>query len=137
MSFELTKEQRWEILNSLPESLRDTIFSGDTSEAITSICQLHDIDDTSIIAKLVGQVLMGLLPPEKIAETIKKRISIIEESLCNTLAIEIQHYILDPVMDDLMILYASEKIEESSIKNDIPAEKKSEPRDTYREKITE
>ncbi|MDD5221316.1 MAG: hypothetical protein PHV47_01790, partial [Candidatus Pacebacteria bacterium] len=101
MTFELTKEQRWEIFNSLPENLKDAIFSGDTADAVSNICKLHNIDDTASVAKIVGQVLIGLLPPDKIAEAIKEKILPSEDSLCNTLAIEIQHYILDPVMNDL------------------------------------
>ncbi|MFA5349159.1 MAG: hypothetical protein WC309_02170 [Candidatus Paceibacterota bacterium] len=137
MSFELTKEQRWEILDNLPENLREVIFSGETSEAITSICQLHDIEDTSVIGKTIGQVLMGLLPPDKISGTIKKRLPVLEESLCNTLAIEIQHYILDPVMNDLMTLYSPEKIEQLDAKDDTVEKEKSERKDVYREEIIE
>ena len=137
MSFELTKEQRWEILDSLPENLREAIFSGETSEAITSICQLHDVEDTAVIGKIIGQVLMGLLPPDRISETIKKRLPVLEESLCNTLAIEIQHYILDPVMNDLMTLYSPEKVEQLNAKDNVVSSKQPERKDIYREQIIE
>jgi pyridoxal/pyridoxine/pyridoxamine kinase len=135
MAFELTKEQRWEILNSLPESLKSTIFSGDTAEAISSICSLHDVEETSLIASIVGHVLMGLLPPQKVAETIKKRVSA-SDSIANTLATEIQHYIFDPVMDDILSLYTPEKVERLDNQINISADK-SDTKDLYREKVIE
>jgi hypothetical protein len=136
MAFELTKEQRWEIFNSLPEKLKDAVFSQDTADAIWNICELHNIDEMSTIAKIVGRVLMGLLPPQKVAETIRKNLPTIDESMSNTLSIEIQHYILDSVMEDITTLYIPEKVDKLNTQES-KTEIKDESKDLYREKIAE
>lgn len=136
MAFELTKEQRWEIFNSLPETLQNAIFSQDTADAIWNICELHNVNEMSTIAKIVGRVLMGLLPPQKVGETIKNKIPTINQSVADTISIEIQHYIFDPIMDDVLALYAPEKVDQLNVQAK-PSADQSNSKDSYREEIEE
>ena len=133
---ELTKEDRQKIFESLPATLQDAIFSEDTADAIWNICNLHDVNEIPIVAETVGKVLMGLLPPERFADILKKKTPNLDEGVIKKVAAEVQHYIFNPVIDDLMAIYSPEKLEQLT-KELEPEIKASFDRrkDTYREKI--
>jgi len=141
---EYNKKQLWGLFNVLPDKLKDAIFSEETAKAIASICATHKITDDkkSEIAKLVGDSLMGLLPPDKLQTVIEEEIKI-EQSEAEKIALEINRFILYPVKEALGSLYKIEfapggkivkpKIDKSKvIKNKT---KKTSPKDTYRESV--
>ena len=135
MDKKIPKEELWKVYNNLPEDLKTAIFSEDTADAIWNICKLCNINDVSIVAKEVGNVLMGFLPPEKIGETLKKKLKI-DESAVKKLEINIQHYIFNPVIDDLMEIYHPEKLEEAKREfKEIEKKKKKKGKDVYRETL--
>ena len=141
---EYNKKQLWGLFNVLPDKLKDAIFSEETAKAIANICATHKITDDkkSEIAKLVGDSLMGLLPPDKLQTAIETEIKI-EQSEAEKIALEINRFILYPVKEALGSLYKIEfapggkivkpKIDKSKvIKNKT---KKTSPKDTYRESV--
>jgi hypothetical protein len=110
MEEEFSKEELWKIYKSLPEDLKETLFSPDTSEAIWNICKLCEINEVAKVAKYVGRVLMGLLAPENLKEVLKKELNL-DEDTASKLDTYIQHYIFNPVADDLRELYHPEEKE--------------------------
>jgi len=137
MAFELTKEQRWEIFNNLPERLQNAIFSEDTADAIWNICKLHNVNYTSEVASLVGNILMGLLPPEKMEAALIEKMGM-DQSIAKAVAVEIQHYIFNPVVDDLLSLYSPDKVKELEQMSETgTSQPTSKSKNVYREEITE
>ena len=141
---EYNQKQLWGLFNVLPEKLKDAIFSEETANAIFDICEKHQIEDNqkSKIAKLVGDSLMGLLPPDKLQESIKTE-TWIEQTEAEKIALEINRFILYPVKEALNSLYAIEfapggkiikpKIDKSKVIKEEP--KNASKKDTYRESI--
>lgn len=141
---EYNQEQLWGLFNVLPKKLKDAIFSEETADVISNICKEHKIEDTqkSKIAELVGDSLMGLLPPNKLHEYIKTETGI-EQAEAEKVALAINRFILYPVKEALGSLYEIEfapggKIIKSKIDKSKVVEKKSKKasaKDTYRESI--
>ncbi len=132
---ELSKDELWEIYENLPESLKDAVFSEDTSEVIWNICKMHKIENVSGVAKLVGRVLMGLLPPDLFEQALAEQLGI-EAGVSQEMASELEHYIFSPVKDDLDFLYEDEG--GSGIKEKQEAsrpQQKTKEEDAYREPI--
>ena len=124
------EKNSWEVYKKLPSSLQEAIFSPDTADAIWHICQLCDINDVAKVAKRVGDVLIGFLPPEDLQQTLKKELGL-DDNVAKKLDAYIQHYIFNPVSDELRDLYHPE---EKEIKEKEAAEK-PKVRDIYREPI--
>ena len=122
------------IYKTLPDNLKDAIFSGETADAIWNICKLHDVDKTSSVAKIVGRVLMGLLPPKMLTETLQDEMSL-NEDIAKKIGMEIEHFIFNAVKNELDALYEEN---DNTKKEIIETEKEpahQEKSDTYREPI--
>ena len=82
------KEQIWKIYEKLPDELKDAIFSHDTAENISNICEKNKITNSekiSQIARLTGDVLLGLLIPNELQESLEKELKLfLPVSLQNT-----------------------------------------------------
>lgn len=127
---EYSKEELWKIYNALPFDLQNAIFSEDTAESIDNICQICKIENVALAAKLVGRTLMGLLPPKDFIKIAKQELNL-EDERAKQFEMHVQHYIFNPVADDLELIYETEKemqekIKETGIKN---------RKDSYREPI--
>jgi len=141
---EYNQKQLWGLFNVLPNKLKDAIFSEETANAIFDICEKHQIEDNqkSKIAKLVGDSLMGLLPPDKLHKSIEAEIGI-EQAESEKIALEINRFILYPIKEALNSLYKIEfapggKIIKPKIDKSKVVEKKSKKtsiKDTYRESV--
>lgn len=124
-----SKEGLWKIYNALPSDLQDAIFSEDTADSIDNICQICKIENVSLAAKLIGRTLMGLLSPKDFINIAQKELNL-EEERAKQFEMNVQHYIFNPVADDLEFIYGSEKKEtkdgakEADVKNG---------KDSYRE----
>jgi len=141
---EYNQKQLWGLFNVLPEKLKDAIFSEETANAIFSICEEHKIEDDkrSKIAKLVGDSLMGLLPPDRLQESIKTE-TWVDQAEAEKIALEINRFILYPVKEALSSLYSVEfapggkiiqpKIDKSKVVEKKP--KNASGKDTYRELV--
>ncbi len=133
---ELSREEVWQICKTLSPELKDAFFSEDTADAIWNISRLHEIEDTSKLGKLTGQVLMGLLPPQMFKETIKDELNL-DEDTAKKASMEMEHYVFNQVKSELDKLYAEAGIE---TEKETIAEKKEKTTkakgpDSYREPI--
>ena len=130
----ISQNKLWAIYETLPDNLKDAIFSEDTADAIWNICKLHDVDRPSDIAKIVGRVLMGLLPTKMLIETLEDELAL-DEDIAKKVGMEIEHFIFNAIKNELDVLYEeSENIKEEKIE----IEKKSAHQkklDTYRESV--
>jgi len=130
----ISQDKLWAIYETLPENLKDIIFSEDTADAIWNICKLHDVDKISGIAKIVGRVLMGLLPPKILIETLEDELAL-DEDIAKKVGMEIEHFIFNAVKNELDILYEegeNTKEKRTEIEKESARQKKS---DTYRESV--
>jgi hypothetical protein len=130
MKKEYSKEELWKIYEKLPDELKEAIFSYKTAEDISNICERHGISEgekMSKIAKYVGRVLMGLLPPSDFEETLEKEVGIGKET-AKGIRREVEMLIFYPVRKQLEEIY---KIEISP-----PAKPKITPPPTFEEKPT-
>ena len=130
----LTREGFWKLYKTLPEDLKEALFSIDTQEAIINICKLCDVEDDAEVAGIVGDVLIGLLSPEEFKEEVKKKLNL-DENKASKLNAYIQHYIFNPVADDLRELYHPEEKEIKEAEVEEKPEEKPKVRDIYREPI--
>jgi len=130
----------------LPEELKEAIFSEETAEKISTICEKYKIEGErkSEIAKLVGNSLMGLLSPDKLQNSLEQEINI-ESLIAEKISLEINRFILYPLKEVLGSLYETElapsgkiiksEIDKSKVVEEEP--KNTSEKDTYRELIEE
>ncbi|MFA5087015.1 MAG: hypothetical protein WC470_01785 [Candidatus Paceibacterota bacterium] len=87
---EFTKEYFWNTYKTLPEELKEAIFSEKNNQIIYNICSKIGLDEdqTSIVAKYAGRVLMGLLPLKNFSVTLELELNI-DENLANQICQEI------------------------------------------------
>jgi hypothetical protein len=141
MEKEYTKEELWKIFEKLPDELKEAIFSGETAENIFNICSRNGIEDErmSKVAKYVGRVLMGLLPPNEFEEILEKEVGI-EKEVAKSIRRDVEMLIFYPVKKQLEEIYKIEIVPPARpIKITPPTtlERKPSPpkRDIYREPI--
>ena len=73
------KEQLWGLYKAIPEDLQKATFSEEVANNIQEICTENNIaDDDTIfeIAKNIGYVFLGLLPPNEFADVLEKELKI-------------------------------------------------------------
>jgi len=101
-----SQEQLWKLFEKLPDDLKDAILSEDTANTIREICQRNEIgeEDMPKLAKMVGDVLMGLLPPEEFTETLEKELKADKEQ-AKRISREVNRFILFPVKNSLEEFY--------------------------------
>jgi hypothetical protein len=142
MEKEYTKEEFWKIYERLPEELKEAIFSEETGENIFKICSRYGIEEgerMSKIAKYVGRVLMGVLPPNEFQQTLERELNL-EKEVANGISREVEMLIFYPVRNPLKEIYKVE-IAPPARPTKIPSpeteEKPPTPpkRDIYREPI--
>lgn len=149
---EYTKEQLWKMYESLPKELKEAIFSVETANDIRIICLKAGLEKERIseVAKLTGDVLLGILLPEDFQKELENQVKI-EETLTQRLDRDINRLIFYPYkkfLDELQnkkvkplereakeknipnIKTAKEEIKEST-----ENQKTSLKQDTYRESI--
>lgn len=105
-----SKEQLSELYNNLPEDLKKTASSDDTAYNIQEICTengVTDDDDIFDIAKNIGYVFLGLLPPNELSYVFEKEIDL-EKSKAELIASEIIRFVFLPVKTSLETLYKME-----------------------------
>jgi hypothetical protein len=141
MEKEYTKEELWKIIEKLPDELKEAIFSEKTAEDIFNICTRNGIEDErmSKVAKYVGRVLMGLLPPNEFEETLEKEVGI-EKEVAKGIRREVEMLIFYPVRTRLEEIYKVEIAPPARATKITPPprpeEKPSPPKtDIYRESI--
>jgi hypothetical protein len=136
MAKEYPPEEVWKLYQTLPQELKEAIFSEETSERIWDISLRYGIEDERIseIARYTGRVLMGLLPPEEFSEVLEKEINL-EKEIAEKIAFEINRFIFYPVKNRLEELYKSE-IKLRKVEPSLEEKPKAGPGgDIYREPI--
>ena len=137
MTEEFSREQLWKLYEKLPPELREAIFSEETANNIWDICIRNGIEDNRIseIAKYVGRVLLGVLPPVEFQKILEEKIKLgLEKS--KKIFHEINRLIFSPVKYSLSELYETEiagVAPPSEIEK--PPQKKIPKSDVYREPI--
>src|SRR4030042_3120084 len=109
MAKEYTKEELWKLIEKLPKELQEAIFSEETAEHIGNTCERYDIKEEIIseIAKQVGNVLLGILPPDEFQKTLETELKL-ESDIAKKVAQDISRFIFYPVKTDLEELYKVE-----------------------------
>ncbi len=139
MPQKLTSEQFWKLYEKLPQELKDALFAEETGNYILEICKRYEIEENlEKIVDLVGQVLVGVLPPEEFQESLEKELEL-EKEIAKKVAQEINRFIFYPVKPALEQIYKLEitPSEKPAEKPEIEKEKPATPskEDTYREQI--
>jgi hypothetical protein len=140
MPKQYTREELWKLYEKLPRELKETIFAEETANYIGSVCERYNISEETIseAAKQVGNVLLGILPPDEFQGVLEKELKLKKE-VAKKVAQEIHRFIFYPVKPALEELY---KIEISPPAKPTgitppPEEKPSVPQkeDVYREPV--
>ena len=85
MTKEYSREQLWKLFETLPQELKEAVFSEDTAETINQTCSRNGIEDERIseVARYTGRVLMGILLPKDFQSTIQKEARLDEKTAKN------------------------------------------------------
>ena len=137
----MDKKEFLKLYKKLPEELQVLISSDEMGDSLEDICTRYDILKYLYgINDYVGQVILGLLPPNEFEETIKKELKITKEK-AKKIAREINRFVFYPVKSSLEDLYNMEiapiakmKVKPSVVKKN-KVSKKPTKSDTYREPI--
>lgn len=91
---EFTKEFFWDTYKTLPEELKEAIFDEKNNQIIYNICSRLGLDEnqTSLVAKYTGRVLLGLLSIRDFAVTLELELNI-NETLSSKVSLEIDNAI--------------------------------------------
>jgi len=137
---QLTKEQYWKLFNSLSEEMKDVVLSEQTAKDIADIGERNEIDNVSLLADCISQVLFGILPPNNLTETLEKDLGL-KKSQSQTIMQEINRLIFYPIKANLEEIYNTEILPKNmgGLGKEIKSiEKEAAPQssqDTYRESI--
>ncbi len=120
----------------------------DTADNIWNTCERNNIDGVSGLTKLVGNVLLGLLPPSEFQKELETELKLTSEVVKKVFH-EINRFIFYPVQIELSKLYPTEAMPTATIQTPAaksPASEKAEigptpekptekKDDTYREPL--
>ena len=142
MPEEYTKEQFWKLYEKLPQELKDALFAEETGDNIHDICERNGVlENLDRVVDYVGRVLVGLLPPDDLQETLERELEIDKER-AKKIGQEINRFIFYPVKAYLEELYKIEMVPIAGTPAKPPVKKveeKAEERpkreDIYREPI--
>ena len=137
MAKEYTKDQIWELFEQLPEELKDAIFAVKTADEIYDACEKNNVEKEKIpaIAKLAGNVMLGILPLDEFQQDLEKEIKLNPEIAKNVFQ-RIHRFVFFPVKNELEKLYKiTSSPKNSSNKGDVEKKSFSLKPDTYREPL--
>ncbi len=134
MAEEYSQEQLWKLYETLPEDLKDAIFSVDTANSIYETCKRSNLEEkVSQVAKHTGYVLLGLLSPDEFAETLKKEMDL-NADIAKKVSQEITRFVFYPLRTTLEELYKT-KIEQTKKPEPTETSKEILGKDVYREPV--
>jgi len=138
MPEKLTREKFWQLYQKLPQELKDALFAEETGNNISDICKKNEIEKKlDQIVEYIGQVLLGVLPPDEFQEILEKELKLKKEE-AKKVSQEINRFIFYPVKSSLEELYKIEIVPPAKPKvAPPPKEKPPTPpgEDIYREAI--
>ncbi len=133
-----TSEQFWKLHDKLPEELKDALFAEETGENIYDVCKRNKIlENLNSIVECVGQVLVGVLPPGDLKETLDKELKL-KKGIAKKVTQELNRLIFYPVKNSLNELYEIETTASTKPKATVSVEEKpsiSPRKDAYKESI--
>lgn len=96
---ELTREEKLKLVEKLPQQLQDFLYSEDTGAFLLYLGEKHNLEDDkiSLLSKLVGDVILGIVPITSLAQEINSKITSDAQAAMN-LAQELYAELLAPVM---------------------------------------
>jgi hypothetical protein len=130
-----THEELRKLYKELPDELQDAIWSKETADNIYNICKRNNLKENSIVAKLVGKVLLGVLPLKEFQETVGQELSL-DEKTVKEVTREINQFIFYPVRIHLEKLYQTETTPYTTPPPSA-TKIKTEPKELQKEKIEE
>ncbi|MBI2624732.1 MAG: hypothetical protein HYW70_00070 [Candidatus Nealsonbacteria bacterium] len=138
MARELTKEQYWELVQKLPDELKNQLFADETAKNIFDICDRNDVDIEKIseVADYAGRIIIGLLTPEEFQGILETRVGL-EKAQAKKVAQEIHRFIFFPVKGALDELYKV-GVEKKPAEEKLPVAEEKPARegpDAYRETV--
>lgn len=150
MPEKFTREELWKLYQKLPQELQEAIFSEETADNIWNICERNEIKEEKMskVAEYIGQVLLGILPPDEFQKILEKELKLKKE-VTKKVFHEIYRFIFAPVKESLVELYKIEitpstkppeappatKPPEVSPPEAPPSEEKPKKPDVYREPL--
>lgn len=101
-----TQDQLWKLYDKLPPELQEAVFSAENAEHLDAICQRYEVAVKQIpdIAKLIGRVFLGVLPPEDFPTVLEKETELKKET-AKQVTHEINRFIFAPVQASLAQIY--------------------------------
>jgi hypothetical protein len=141
MPREYSPEELLKLYSTLPQELKEAIFSGENGEKAREICKRNGLGEEKIeqAIKYIVYVLFGLLPPAELGNALEKELGINRET-ATSIAREVDRFIFHSVRFELEKLYAPKvpppkpKLTTTPPKEE-EEKPKPQPRDIYREPI--
>ena len=138
MPKEYTREEFWKLYEKLPQELKGALFAEETGNNIYETCKRNGVENNlDQIVEYVGQVLVGVLPPDEFQATLEKEVKL-KKDIAKKVAQEINRFIFYPVKSSLEELYKIEIAPPAKPKVVPPPEEKPPAppaKDIYREPI--
>lgn len=142
MPKQYTREELWKLYQKLPKELQEVIFAGETADHISNICERYNIKEETIseIAKQVGNVLLGISPPDELQAILEKELKL-EKGTAKKVAQEINRFVFYPVKPALEQLYkigvasSEEEIKRPTIEKTEEKQTRPAREDIYKEPI--
>ena len=138
MPKEYTREEFWKLYEKLPQELKGALFAEETGNNIYEVCKRNGVENNlDQIVEYVGQVLVGVLPPDEFQATLEKEVKL-KKDIAKKVAQEINRFIFYPVKSSLEELYKIEIAPPAKPKVVPPPEEKPPAppaKDIYREPI--
>ncbi len=106
----ISREQALERYETLPENLKEALFSAANAQIIRRLGETYHLSDDkiSILATIAGDVILGFLHPNDLAAEIRSSLNLdynLNPQLAVSIAQEIDHRILMPFRNDLEKIY--------------------------------
>ena len=94
-------------IDSLPRSLKETLFSYDEGSFVWELCEKQHLPEHKIdaVATLTGDVILGFLHIKDFEETLLQELTI-DKNIVHVIATEIQEKIFAPVQDEIIKNYS-------------------------------
>lgn len=106
MAKELSRDQLWELYERLPEDLREAIWSEETADINGHLAEQYGFShQVSTFAELVGDALLGLLPPRELKERAQSDLGLAAKA-AEALVRDVERLIFHPVRKSLDRLYS-------------------------------
>ena len=93
-------EELWGVYDKLPPELQQAIFSGETADQIFATCERHEVQEVSKVAYNVGLVLLGVLLPSQLENTLVQELKIKKQAAQGIMA-DINRFVFYPVKAQL------------------------------------